>query len=760
MTELRRAQLVKITHGIIWATIAVVVATPLFFSGKFYFPFIYPKSLVFELAAEVMGLVFFGLLLLDRQRHIRLNPAVVLYAAVIIVELLAGIFGINFVRSFWSTFERAEGIFLHLHLLAFLFVITNFIRDRRAWLILFDISVLVSVLVSLVSLLQYFGLDWLKDVGDTRLAATVGNAAFFAGYLLFHIFIALFLYTQRREQGRRWAYATAVLLEVFILFQTGTRGAIIALAIGGAVLLVVTILQSSGQVKKIAIGGLVVLILGGAGLFALKNTPVVQNFLALRRITSLSLADRTVQTRLMTWGSATQGFLNRPILGYGPENFNYVFNLHFNPGIYEDPGSAIWFDRAHSVVFDRLTTTGVVGLIVYIGFIGYPFVVLLRRKKEDDVNQEVSKVVLYMGLAVGTYVLQNFFVFDSLVTLFPLMMVMGFVSFIGQREWGLRWWEVNGVRYSLISMVVVAVALALVFGVIRPTKANMLVLGATDLRESGQIDDALDYYRKALSYNAYGNFEVRRLLFTFASEEMDNRVNLPLWQQQLDWISEQINQQIAKQPSELVSYLLAMRFNNSARSIRPTLLADNFDLFEKARQLSPTRAHLFYEIGYTQLYLMNRNREQGNAEIATLYGADALKNFSHVLELNPKVIEAHTTYVMALINVGQIDAAIQYLDTMDRLNIDWRSPQYLTLLANTSVILKEYQITKRFYEELVAINDENPQHLIGLAISNAYLGNNEEAIRLARQVILLDPTYADSANQFVDDVVAGKYSTQ
>ena len=232
MTELKRAQLIKIVNGVVWGTIAVAVATPLFFSGKFYFPFIYPKSLVFELAAEVMVLVFFGLLLLDRQRHIRLNPAVVLYAAVIIVDRLAGIFGINFVRSFWSTFERAEGIFLHLHLLAFLFVITNFIRDRRAWLILFDISVLVSVLVSLVSLLQYFGLDWLKDVGDTRLAATVGNAAFFAGYLLFHIFIALFLYTQRREQGRRWAYATAVLLEVFILFQTGTRGAIIALVSG------------------------------------------------------------------------------------------------------------------------------------------------------------------------------------------------------------------------------------------------------------------------------------------------------------------------------------------------------------------------------------------------------------------------------------------------------------------------------------------------------------------------------------------------
>src|SRR3989344_5041534 len=447
MTELRRAQLVKITHGIIWATIAVVVATPLFFSGKFYFPFIYPKSLVFELAAEVMGLVFFGLLLLDRQRHIRLNPAVVLYAAVIIVELLAGIFGINIVRSFWSTFERAEGIFLHLHLLAFLFVITNFIRDRRAWLYLFDASLVVSAIVSLVSLLQYFGFDWLKDVGDTRLASTVGNASFFAGYLLFHIFIALFLYTQRHQkQGWRWFYLTAALLEVFILFQTGTRGAIIALAIGAIGLLAVVIWQSSGQVKKIAIGGLVVLVLGGAGLFILKDTPVVQNFLALRRITSLSLADRTVQTRLMTWGSATQGFLSRPVFGYGLENFNYVFNLHFSPGIYEDPGSAVWFDRAHNVVFDRLTTTGVVGLIVYGGFIGYSLLVLLRRKKEND-NPEIGGAPLFMGLVIGTYVIQNLFVFDSLVTLFPLMIVMGFVSFTSQREWEVRLLQGNGVRY-------------------------------------------------------------------------------------------------------------------------------------------------------------------------------------------------------------------------------------------------------------------------------------------------------------------------
>ena len=461
----------------------------------------------------------------------------------------------------------------------------------------------------------------------------------------------------------------------------------------------------------------------------------------------------------MTWGSATQGFLSRPVFGYGLENFNYVFNLHFSPGIYEDPGSAVWFDRAHNVVFDRLTTTGVVGLIVYGGFIGYSLLVLLRRKKEND-NPEIGGAPLFMGLVIGTYVIQNLFVFDSLVTLFPLMMVMGFVSFTSQREWEVRLLQGNGIRYGLTGVTAIAVVLALVFGIVRPTKANVLVLSATDLRESGQTQDALDYYRKALSYNTFGNFEIRRLLVTLASEEMDSQVNLPFWQQQLDFILDQIQQQIAEQPDELVSYLLAMRLNNSARNIRPTLLAENFDLFEKAKQLSPTRAHLFYEIGYTQLYLMSRNREQGNTEIANLYGADALKNFSRVLELNPKVIEAHTTYLMGLMNVGRIEEALQYLSRMDELNIDWRSPQYITLLANTSVALEEYQMTKRFYEELVSINDQNPQHLIGLAISNAYLSNNDEAIRLAQRVILFDPTYATSANEFIDDVVAGKYSTQ
>ena len=82
----------------------------------------------------------------------------------------------------------------------------------------------------------------------------------------------------------------------------------------------------------------------------------------------LSFSDATAQTRFWVWGEAWQGFLERPLLGWGPENFTAVYDAHFNPNFFV-PGqnTETWFDRAHSVFFDYLSETGIVGFLSYLG---------------------------------------------------------------------------------------------------------------------------------------------------------------------------------------------------------------------------------------------------------------------------------------------------------------------------------------------------------------------------------------------------------
>ena len=86
------------------------------------------------------------------------------------------------------------------------------------------------------------------------------------------------------------------------------------------------------------------------------------------RLLRVSIFDRSVQSRLWVWQTAYEGWKERPLLGWGPENFTKVFNnrfdiRHFVP----DEPSDTWYDRAHSVFFDYLVETGIFGLLSYLG---------------------------------------------------------------------------------------------------------------------------------------------------------------------------------------------------------------------------------------------------------------------------------------------------------------------------------------------------------------------------------------------------------
>jgi len=98
----------------------------------------------------------------------------------------------------------------------------------------------------------------------------------------------------------------------------------------------------------------------------------------LQRLTSISPKAVTAQNRLMTWNSAYQGFKEKPFIGYGYENFYQVFDKYFNAKIYRHAGSVVWFDRAHNMVFDRLITGGLIGLLLYLSILFFPLIYLWK----------------------------------------------------------------------------------------------------------------------------------------------------------------------------------------------------------------------------------------------------------------------------------------------------------------------------------------------------------------------------------------------
>src|SRR3989339_244353 len=164
-----------------------------------------------------------------------------------VIFALSSIFGENFYRSFWSNYERMEGLVTFLHLLAYFLVLAGTMKTEKVWNWLFHTTLFASAIIAFYGVSQLFGV--LQTHQGSRLDATLGNASYLAVYMVFHIFLALALF-YRAKDFRKWIYFFVIILESFVLYHTATRGAILGI-IGSLFIswLLIAILSSSKKSK-------------------------------------------------------------------------------------------------------------------------------------------------------------------------------------------------------------------------------------------------------------------------------------------------------------------------------------------------------------------------------------------------------------------------------------------------------------------------------------------------------------------------------
>jgi len=139
------------------------------------------------------------LLLFDAKYKPRKNWVLVMLAIFVGVVALSSVFGENFYRSFWSNYERMEGLITYLHLLAFFLVLAGTMKTERVWNRLFNTTLFASAIVAFYGVFQLFGI--LKTHQGNRLDATLGNASYLAVYMVFHIFLAMATECKITENG-------------------------------------------------------------------------------------------------------------------------------------------------------------------------------------------------------------------------------------------------------------------------------------------------------------------------------------------------------------------------------------------------------------------------------------------------------------------------------------------------------------------------------------------------------------------------------
>ncbi|MCX6702333.1 MAG: O-antigen ligase family protein [Candidatus Wolfebacteria bacterium] len=381
-----------------------------------------------------------------------LNPLAWAIGIFALIFLLAGFLGYNPSASFWSNFERGEGSLQLLCLFVFFGLLAMLFRDRKSWNRLFMISLGAGLLVFLYGLAAdalipgFIGAsqaDFMANICQ-RFGGSLGNAAYVGTFMLFALFYSAYLFIENSAKKTKWVWASAMVLFFIVLLLSQTRGALLGL--GAAILggLIYLFFSAPKQQSKKIIAGIFIFLLAG-GLLAVyyRNKIDIMPFCGSQsggnRIIDISTNAETYQTRLVLWEIAIKSFKDRPILGWGPENFAPAFEAHYNPS------QPAWFDRAHDIFFDYLVITGALGLLSFLSiFVIYYWIFMKNAKnlfegygEKESIFWKFERSVWLKALIFAlpiAYLVQGAVLFDVLPTYINLFLFLAFVNFIlGQK---------------------------------------------------------------------------------------------------------------------------------------------------------------------------------------------------------------------------------------------------------------------------------------------------------------------------------------
>ena len=614
-------------HTSIIVGLFLIPFIPFLASSVFFFPFITTKAFAFRIIVEIVFALWLLLALSDKEyRPKRSN---LLYAVFIFLGVigLADIFGVDPIRSFWSNFERMEGYITLFHL-GMLFMVMGSVFKEIEWKRWWNASLGASFLMVLFCLLQIIGLKTINQ-GGVRVDGTLGNAIYLAVYMLFHIFVAcLFLFREWKNVTLRWVYGLLILLQVFVLYYTATRGAMLGL-IGGFLIVALLNVRNREEkyIRKVSIAFLSLLVILVGSFFLLRNTSFVQNSPVLSRFASLSPSELKTQGRYFVWPMAIEGVKENPILGWGQENFPYVFQEHYKAEMFRlEP----WFDRAHNIFLDWLVSGGVLGLLSYLSL--YCAALYLLWKGNFS---HLEKSIL-TGL-IGAYFFHNFFVFDHLVS---YVLFFSLLAYIHSRNGSELLWQKSisedKAKKILLPALSIILVLVLYFVNVRPIMTNSFLIEALkSIQTPSGMSSAIKYFKKAYGVSTLGKSE--------AVEHMSaNSVAI---------LSSDIPMEEKNAFFAFAQNAVLERSTNSdlPKDARYELMAgsflSNFGLFEEsrlhlenARTIMPEKQQIYFEIG--SIYI-----SEGKSE-------EALKLFKQAYDLAPEAPEAKLIYLIGSIYAG------------------------------------------------------------------------------------------------------------
>ena len=288
MSQLR-LNIDKYIPGIIFFGLSLILFMPLVVSPETVFPYVVGKSLWFKGIIYFISGLYLILLTSNKSYLPDKNFLVLIFSIFVLIQALAGLAGSSPVNSFWSNWERMEGVTDYFHWLLLIVVSSSVLRKEKSWIKLLKINVFAGFTVSFLGLLEFFdlvipilfGLDIFPSVVNPeqsytlgeRVESTIGNPAYLASYLSIISFISIGLIVREFQMSFNssirktyldfnfnsklfvWISISGLVVSVWTILNSGSRGSFVGIFIG-LVFALSILLYKRKDLKKYLYGSL------------------------------------------------------------------------------------------------------------------------------------------------------------------------------------------------------------------------------------------------------------------------------------------------------------------------------------------------------------------------------------------------------------------------------------------------------------------------------------------------------------------------
>ena len=582
-------------------------------------------------------------------------------------QTISTFISIDFYTSVFGYYSRFNGGLLST--LSYLILYWAFVSniDGKEVISLIKIWLGSAVLVSIYAVLEHFGIDksiWVQDV-QSRVFSTLGQPNWLAAWVTALIPVAwAFAIKTKVKSLNFWVYFGISVLFFWTLIFTKSRSGFLGFGVATIIFWAFVAVPKIKKVKSF-ISPFLIIGISFVAICLISGTQWTPSIHALATHEKVAAAPATNDTALETggtesgiireivWTGAIKLWQHYPIFGTGVETFGYSYYL-YRPAAHNLTSE--WdfiYNKAHNEFLNFAANSGTVGLLSYLGVIGFTIYLIYKAKTEDK-NLNFALIAGYISLSIS-----NFFGFSVVPTQLQFFLFPAVAFAITNNE------EVKakneksnlGAAQKVGIPVLLLLASYLLFLIFNYWQADVLYNRGKAFDALPRPDLALAPLTQAIKYEPsqaiyYGELSTAYAEIAMAYDQAHDATDSARF---TDYSVASIQNAVNLSPSNVNLRRTEFGIFIRLSVVNEKYLVEAKDTLLEAIKLAPTDAKLYYNLGIAEANLGNYDSTE--------------TDFKNAISLKSNYTEARIEYAALLVHLhkpqeakDQLNYVLKYLD--------------------------------------------------------------------------------------------------